>query len=244
MSSAGLANPLDAGNDSAAAAAGGPSTRQASFFGMSPAVAALALGTILVNLVIVIAATGDVEQMPPVPTTTPAAAPSPPRPRPVDTSAQAALGYEANSGGSSSSGGWAALPPDDTEFTTVAFGSCANQAFPQPFWDTLSALRPQLMILGGDNVYGDCLGKYAATPDEDCDELAAVRVQPMPFHRRAFELTARSNVPNSRCLGAQAYDALQGHPSFVGIKGQLPMVAAWDDHDVRFSSTVGGKRAR
>ena len=25
--------------------------------------------------------------------------------------------------------------------------------------------------MGGDNVYGDCLGRYSATPDADCDEL-------------------------------------------------------------------------
>jgi hypothetical protein len=96
---------------------------------------------------------------------------------------------------------WAALPPATTQMQRIAFGSCANQAFPQPFWDTLNSFSPQLYIMGGDNVYGDCLGRYSATPDADCDELAV------------------------------AYHALDGHPSFRGIKASLPMVATWDDHD-------------
>ena len=96
---------------------------------------------------------------------------------------------------------WAALPSSSTLMNRLAFGSCANQAFPQPFWDTLDSFDPQIYIMGGDNVYGDCLGHYSATPDADCDELLA------------------------------AYRALDGHPSFRGIKSRLPMVQAWDDHD-------------
>ena len=96
---------------------------------------------------------------------------------------------------------WAALPARATRMDRIAFGSCANQAFPQPFWDTLNSFSPQLYIMGGDNVYGDCIGTYSATPDADCDELPA------------------------------AYRALDGHPSFRGIKPTLPMVATWDDHD-------------
>jgi hypothetical protein len=59
---------------------------------------------------------------------------------------------------------WAALPSPTTQMNRVAFGSCANQAFPQPFWDTLDSFDPQIYIMGGDNVYGDCLGRYSATP--------------------------------------------------------------------------------
>ena len=47
---------------------------------------------------------------------------------------------------------WAPLPPADTELTRIAFGSCANQKKAQPFWDILWDLRPDLTILGGDNV--------------------------------------------------------------------------------------------
>jgi hypothetical protein len=59
---------------------------------------------------------------------------------------------------------WAALPSPSTLMNRLAFGSCANQAFPQPFWDTLDSFDPQIYIMGGDNVYGDCLGHYSATP--------------------------------------------------------------------------------
>lgn len=37
----------------------------------------------------------------------------------------------------------------------IAFGSCANQRRPQPIWDTINDLDPQLFIFTGDNVYAD-----------------------------------------------------------------------------------------
>src|SRR5436309_2594752 len=37
----------------------------------------------------------------------------------------------------------------------IAFGSCADQADPQPIWDAILAYRPELFIFTGDNVYGD-----------------------------------------------------------------------------------------
>jgi alkaline phosphatase D len=37
----------------------------------------------------------------------------------------------------------------------IAFGSCADQAKPQPIWDAILAYRPELFIFTGDNVYGD-----------------------------------------------------------------------------------------
>ena len=39
--------------------------------------------------------------------------------------------------------------------TRIAFGSCADQARPQPIWDAVLAYRPNLFIFTGDNVYGD-----------------------------------------------------------------------------------------
>ena len=35
----------------------------------------------------------------------------------------------------------------------IAFGSCINQALPQPIWAAVLAARPELFIFGGDNVY-------------------------------------------------------------------------------------------
>jgi alkaline phosphatase D len=37
----------------------------------------------------------------------------------------------------------------------IAFGSCADQGKPQPIWAAIEALRPDLFIFLGDNVYGD-----------------------------------------------------------------------------------------
>jgi alkaline phosphatase D len=37
----------------------------------------------------------------------------------------------------------------------IALGSCADQRLAQPFWEPILASRPDLMILMGDNVYGD-----------------------------------------------------------------------------------------
>src|SRR5215475_11689124 len=39
--------------------------------------------------------------------------------------------------------------------TRIAFGSCADQAKPQPIWDAILAYHPELFIFAGDNVYGD-----------------------------------------------------------------------------------------
>ena len=37
----------------------------------------------------------------------------------------------------------------------IAFGSCANEKRPQPIWDAIQRLQPQLFIFTGDNVYAD-----------------------------------------------------------------------------------------
>lgn len=44
-----------------------------------------------------------------------------------------------------------ARPP----LSRIAFGSCADQAKPQPVWDAILAYRPEFFIFAGDNVYGD-----------------------------------------------------------------------------------------
>ena len=37
----------------------------------------------------------------------------------------------------------------------IAFGSCADEKRPQPIWDAIRRLQPQLFIFTGDNVYAD-----------------------------------------------------------------------------------------
>lgn len=46
-----------------------------------------------------------------------------------------------------------ALP--DNHFTTIAFGSCAEQDQPQPIWEAVIANRPDRFVFLGDNIYGD-----------------------------------------------------------------------------------------
>lgn len=48
-----------------------------------------------------------------------------------------------------------AAPPDPARVERVAFGSCAHQLKPQPAWDAIAAAKPDLMLLLGDNIYGD-----------------------------------------------------------------------------------------
>jgi alkaline phosphatase D len=64
------------------------------------------------------------------------------------------VGAAARGGG----GAWAPLPADDTLLEKIAFGSCADQKYPAPFWDTIAKLDPAFFIYGGDNVYGDATG--------------------------------------------------------------------------------------
>jgi alkaline phosphatase D len=51
---------------------------------------------------------------------------------------------------------FAPLPPKDQILNRIVFGSCINQNFPNPFWDTIASFQPDLTVLGGDNVYSDC----------------------------------------------------------------------------------------
>jgi len=61
---------------------------------------------------------------------------------------------------------WRALPAENAELSRIAFGSCANQQYPAGYLDLLSDLKPNLTVLGGDNVYGDC-------SSASCEELRA-----------------------------------------------------------------------
>ena len=46
---------------------------------------------------------------------------------------------------------------DDVPLTRIAFGSCAKQDKPQPIWDAIVELKPQLFVFLGDNIYGDTI---------------------------------------------------------------------------------------
>ena len=49
---------------------------------------------------------------------------------------------------------WQPLPSSDNTLTRIAFGSCLDQNKPQPIWRSISAARPELFLMLGDNVYG------------------------------------------------------------------------------------------
>lgn len=50
---------------------------------------------------------------------------------------------------------WVAAANAGEPLTRIAFGSCANENRPQPIWETINELKPQLFIFTGDNVYAD-----------------------------------------------------------------------------------------
>ncbi|MCI0461457.1 MAG: alkaline phosphatase D family protein [Gemmataceae bacterium] len=54
----------------------------------------------------------------------------------------------------------------------IAFGSCAHQDRPQPIWDKVLAVRPDLFLFVGDNIYGDT--KDMAVLKAKYDKLGAV----------------------------------------------------------------------
>ena len=65
-----------------------------------------------------------------------------------------------------------ALRGDEPVLSRIAFGSCAKQDQPQPIWEAIRQGRPELMILLGDNIYGDTddmdvlRGKYRQLRDQ------------------------------------------------------------------------------
>lgn len=72
---------------------------------------------------------------------------------------------------------WQPLPSHPVE--RIAFGSCAKQWEPQPIWNTVTALDPDLFVFVGDAIYGDWHGDKPFTPTEaslraDWDRLAAI----------------------------------------------------------------------
>jgi alkaline phosphatase D len=44
---------------------------------------------------------------------------------------------------------------DEMPLSKISFGSCAKQDRPQPIWDAVVAVKPQLFVFLGDNIYGD-----------------------------------------------------------------------------------------
>lgn len=45
--------------------------------------------------------------------------------------------------------------PTSAPLRRIAFGSCAHQSKPQPIWESLAALKPDVFLFLGDNIYAD-----------------------------------------------------------------------------------------
>jgi alkaline phosphatase D len=46
-------------------------------------------------------------------------------------------------------------PPAELEISRIALGSCARQDRPMPIWSAISNFKPDVLLMLGDNVYGD-----------------------------------------------------------------------------------------
>lgn len=64
--------------------------------------------------------------------------------------------------------------PSQTAVRRIAFGSCADQNQPQPFWSPILAFKPQLFLMIGDNVYGDVSSGALTELRAAYDRLAAI----------------------------------------------------------------------
>jgi len=93
----------------------------------------------------------------------------------------------------------APLPNASKVLTLIAHGSCANQAKHQAFWGQLARAQPQLFVLNGDIVYGDC-----GDDDDDagCAELAGAWRQ--LFAHSNFG-SVRANLPMLGALDDHDY---------------------------------------
>lgn len=68
--------------------------------------------------------------------------------------------------------------PGGPPLTRVLFGSCANQDKPLPIFDAMSARKPELLVLLGDNVYCDLERGREVTPDVIREKYAALAALP------------------------------------------------------------------
>ena len=93
------------------------------------------------------------------------------------------------------------LPAETAILTRILVASCANEEAPNPALAQMARERADLMLMIGDNVYGDRDGEAYVSNDADLMEL-----------REAFS-----------DLGASS--------EFQAARAAHPMMVAWDDHD-------------
>lgn len=112
---------------------------------------------------------------------------------------------------------WRPLPGDDEVICRIAFGSCSSQRMPQPYWDVVTVFKPDVLLLMGDNVYGDCVPFDHSLSNATVD-LAALQKACAPLE--------------------QAYRDMARHPSVQGAASRIPVFATLDDHDYGMSDAA------
>ena len=98
----------------------------------------------------------------------------------------------------------AAMPPAEATLEVIALGSCLHQSRPQPILRDVIAARPQLMLMIGDNVYGDIKGPEAR-------ELSAAYTAQA---RHAAFVEARAAVPMLATWDDHDYGSNDGGAEF------------------------------
>lgn len=93
------------------------------------------------------------------------------------------------------------LPASDAVITRVLIGSCIDEELANPTLAMAASMPADMMIMMGDNVYGDRDGRAYAVNDPDLTEL-----------RESFADLARQDA-------------------FVKTRAAMPILATWDDHD-------------
>lgn len=93
------------------------------------------------------------------------------------------------------------LPAEDAVLSRILLASCLDEENPAPTLAQLASEPADLLLMVGDNVYGDRDGRNYIANDADLVEL-----------RNAFAELATK-------------------PEFLAARAALPMMVAWDDHD-------------
>jgi alkaline phosphatase D len=92
---------------------------------------------------------------------------------------------------------------------TIAFGSCAYDSEPQPIWNDIAAMEPDLFLFIGDNQYAD------VQFDDEGNRIRGPVTDPARFK--------------------EAYDAVWAKPEFAAFRATTPFMGTWDDHDYGFN---------
>ncbi|MCF6329853.1 MAG: alkaline phosphatase family protein [Henriciella sp.] len=93
------------------------------------------------------------------------------------------------------------LPAGDAVLSRILLASCLDEEKEAPTLLQMSRERADLMLMVGDNVYGDREGRSYVSNDVELEELR------------------------------EAFAELGTRPEFQAVRAAFPMMVAWDDHD-------------